>query len=449
MRRIFIISLACLGMMVSVVWAGSSITSPNHATQQGFVPTSTYLPIPSDFTYTFDTVQMTADPIVYDDQTVDGFTFTDFTYTTRYPLGLDFTVKITPPPDFTEDIVSVSLMYRFAAGSQGRARAQEIDDGRWQAVPYDTRGLAPWMTMDVVWRVAYGETGVAETTPVHVQYIDPTRTWSRIESEDVIVYWYDFPDEFGEVLADAFVSVRDRFIQGFGDLLPFKPTVIIFPPGDAMGEFQAGGQINPRTTGQANGETYSAVLRVRGLEIEDIRTECIWNEPRDLEWQMRYAASVATHEVAHLYQYAYGSRGPAWWIEGEATFFELEMGPVDERLRHLVTVLDQDLATLQGQGPSGQVGTPALDGCTHLGYDMGASFINWLVTTHGGYATHLKIVELTAANTILDQAIERATGVPFSELEYQWRQYLGLTTEAYVPPTLGYQPPPSPTPFGQ
>lgn len=449
MRRIVVISFACLAIMVSAVWASTGVSTSGQSAQQGFVPTSTYLPIPDDFSFTFDKIQLTADPIRFDDQMIDGFSFTDFTYITRYPMGLDFTVKITPPTDLAEDIVSVNLIYRFPAGTQGRVRAEEIDEGVWQAVPYDTRGLAPWMTLDVAWRIAFGEAGLVETTPITVQYIDPTRTWSRIESEDVIVYWYDFPDEFGKVLADAFVSVRDRFIQGFGGVLPFKPTVIIFPPGEDMGEFQSGGQINPRTTGQANGETYSAVLRVRGLEIEEIRQDCIWNEERSPEWQMRYAASVATHEVAHLYQYAYGSRGPAWWIEGEATFFELEMGPVDARLRHLVTVLGQDLTTLQGQGPSGQVGTPSLDGCTHLGYEMGASFINWLINTHGGYEAHKQIVELVSSNVILDEAVEAVIGISFPELENQWRQYIGLATEAFVPPTQAYQFPPTPTPFGQ
>lgn len=450
MRRVFIISLLCLVLMASVVLASSDLSGSPYPNQQGFMPTSTYFPIPADFSYTFDKVQMTDDPIVFEDQDIDGFIFTDFTYITRYPMGLDFTVKIAPPADLGENIVSVNLVYRFPAGTQGRVRAQKIDEEVWQAVPYDTRGLPPWMTMNVVWRVAYGETGVVETAPVSVPYIDPTRTWSRIESEDVIIYWFDFPDEFGEILAHAFVHVRDRFIQGFGSVLPFKPTVIIFPPGDSMGEFQSGGQINPRTTGQANNDTYSAVLRVRGLEIEDIRKDCIWNEERNLDWQMRFAASVATHEVAHLYQYAfYGARGPAWWTEGQATFFELEMGPVDERLRHLVTVLEQDLSTLQGMGPSGEVGTPAIDGCTHLGYEMGASFINWLINTHGGYVAHQEIVRLTRANTVLDQAIEIATGIPFAELENQWRQYIGLTTEAFVPPTQSYQFPPSPTPFGQ
>lgn len=452
MKRPFFIVLGSgllLVVLVIAVIAGSAVPGHRSLAQNELLPTSTFLPVPDDFTFSLEQVHMTDDPITFPDQEVDGFSFANSTYITRYPLGLDFTITITPPEDV--EILSVNLVYRFPAGSQGRVRAQNNPENEniWQAIPYDTRGLAPWMPMSIFWRVAYGETGVAETTPVDVIYIDHTREWWRAESEDVIVYWFDFPESLGQVVMEAFVHVRDRFRQGFGDLLPFKPTVIIFPPGDVMGEWQAGGQINPRTTGQANNETYSAVLRVRGLEIEELRKDCVWNEERDLDWQMRFAASVATHEVAHLYQYAFfNGIGPAWWIEGQATFFEIDMGPVDQRLRRLAG-LGEDLSTLQGSGPSGMVSTAASDGCTHLGYEMGASFINWLVNSYGGFDTHLRIVELMDSNTGLPEALEIATGVPFSELERQWRSYIGVAADPVVLPTQEYQFPPTQTPFGQ
>ncbi len=451
MKRFYLVTFCILILLlalVTVALAGNSAPDNRYGLYQNpLIPTATYFPISDDFTFTIERISMTDDPIIFDDQEIDGFNITDFTYVTRYPEGLDFTVNIIPPNEDVE-ILSVTLLYKFVSGTQGRAQATLNEDDQWQAIPFDTRGLAPWMVMDVRWRVSYGEEGVLETDPVTVQYVDPTREWWRAESEDVILYWFDFPEELGQVVVEAFVHVRDRFIQGFGDLLPFKPTVVIFPPGETLGEWQAGGQVNPRTTGQAQRDTYSATLRVRGLEIEDIRQDCIWNEERDLEWQMRFAASVATHEVAHLYQFAFGSRGPAWWIEGEATFFELELGSVDQRLQNLAAI-GEDLTTLQGGGPSGQVGTPAIDGCTHLGYDMGASFINWLVSTHGGFEAHRQIVDLLSSNTTLPNALEEVTGVDFLTLERQWREYIGVNPEPFIAPTQAFQFPPTVTPFGQ
>lgn len=437
-------------IVVSVVMAGS--LPSHHPTgsmwQGGFVPTPTYLPIDDDFTYTIEQIEADDSPIRFEDQEIEGFKITNFTYQTHYPFGLEFTATITLP-DNIQTIDSVNLVYRFPAGTGSRVRATPTgNENEWQAVAYETRGLAPWMTMDVYWRITYDNTETVESQPVPVQYADPSRSWWRAESEDVIVYWFDFPRDLGEVVVTAFAQVRGKYEDGFGGLLPFKPTVIIFPPGDAMGEFQGGGQINPRTTGQANSDTYSAVLRVRGLEIEEIRQDCVWNEDRDLAWQMRFAASVATHEVAHLYQYAfYGGRGPAWWIEGQATFFELDMGPVDQRLRRLAS-MGEDLATLQGIGPSGQVSTAASDGCTHLGYEMGASFINWFVAQYGIDA-HRQIVELNDRNIPLDDAVEMVSGSPFLDVERAWRAYIGLNPDPFIPPTSEYIFPASPTPFGQ
>lgn len=410
-------------------------------------PTPTYVPIPDDFSYTVETVRYTDEVVTFADQTIDGFSFTDFTYVTQYPRGLEFSVQIDMPEDI--DVASVNLIYRFPAGAQGRAQATYLEEeDRWVAVPYDRGGLAPWMTMDVFWRVAFGAEGVAQTEPINVQYTDPTREWFRMESDDVIAYWFDFSEELGTVVAEAFVAVRARYLEAFGEFLPFKPTVVIFPPGELLGEFRVGGQINPRTTGFAVSDSFAAVLRIRGLEIEELRQDCIWNEPRDEEWQMRFAASVATHEVGHLYQFEFGggAAGPTWWVEGQATYLELEMGPVEERLRALVAA-GEDLFTLQGTGPPGMVSMAASDGCTHLGYEMGAHFINYIVNRFGPEA-HATIVDNILLMS-LDEAIELATGVPLSQLERDWRAYLGANPEPNIIPTQPMMFPPTPTPFGQ
>lgn len=444
------ILLLVVGTIVPVIILSAMLfaagdASTGFAQSSGTVLTPTYVPIPDDFDFSVTRVRGSSDPIVFEDQEVDGFSVSNFTYTTRYPRGLEFSAQIDVPEDV--EIVSINVVHRFPANTGSRTRATERD-GVWTAIPFDTGGLPPWMSMDVWWRIAYGETGLVETQPVTVQYVDPTREWFRLESKDVIVYWFDMPEEFGEIVANAFVNVRGRYLEAFRDYLSFKPTVLIFPPGDSIAESRVNGQLNPRTTGFANNDTYAAVLRVRGLEIEAIRENCIWNEPRDLEWQMRFSASVATHEVAHLYQYEnYGAGGPAWWVEGHATYLELEMGPVEARLRNLVAE-GVDLWTFQGTGPSGLVGTPAIDGCTHLGYEQGAHFINYIVT-NSPPGTHAAIIDELRTFTPLAEAIENATGRSMLDWERNWRMYLGLDPEPNIIPTPTFSFPAAPTPFGQ
>ncbi|MBI5929352.1 MAG: hypothetical protein HY862_08595 [Chloroflexi bacterium] len=439
-------SLLFVLVVVAVGLLGGSALATGHP-QQPFLPTATFLPV-EDLEYSLETVAMTADPILFDDQTVEGYTFSSVTYVTKYPHGMQFTATITPPEGHA--ILGVNVMYESAGGGKGRAQADlTANPNEWQGIPFDRGGLPPWQKFKVWFRVSDDAGTSIETTPVEVVYIDPTREWHRIESQDVIAYWFDFPEQLGVEVVTALAQVRDKYEKGFGGLLPFKPIVVIFPPGDSIGEFEPGGIANPRTTGQASDDTQSVVLRVRGLEIEEIRKDCIWNEPRDLQWQMRFAASVATHEVAHLYQFQfYDGRGPAWWIEGDATFFETDSGPFDQRMRHLAE-MGVDLATLQDQGPSGMVGSPAQDGCTHLGYEMGTSFINWLVNTYGGYEVHRQIIELMDSNVSLPEALEQVTGITFLDLERQWRTYIGLNPEPVIIPTLEYQFPATSTPFGQ
>lgn len=444
MKRMVILTTAMLLLLVvSVVLASTAMPSPAATNQQNLLPTATYLPIDESFSFDFTRVNLSDDPILFDDQQVDGISVTDFSYVTRYPEGLAFTATITGT-----DFESVTLVYRFPNGNQGRVAATPTEKpDEWQAVAFDTRGLPPWMTLDVFWRINIGGE-LIETAPVNVEYIDHTREWYRVESEDAIVYWFDFSEELGAVVMEAFFHVRDRYLVGFGEL-EIKPRVVIFPPGDLMGEWQAGGQINPRTTGLLQSQSYASVLRIRGLEIEDIRKDCIWNEPRDEEWQMRYSASVATHEVAHLYQHAFfGGRGPTWWIEGSATFFELEMGPVDQRLRNLAA-MGEDIPTLQFGGPSGMVGLPAVDGCTHLGYEIGASFINYFVNNYGGYEALAEVIDLLSQAIGIEDAMEQVSGMSFAEMERQWRMYLGFDPDPYIMPTPAFQFPPTVTPFGQ
>lgn len=132
------------------------------------------------------------------------------------------------------------------------------------------------------------------------------------------------------------------------------------------------------------------------------------------------------HEVAHLYQNELGVGGPPWWVEGQATFFEtFPEYPVHERLSTLGE-LRGEFPSFQGTGPGGGPYTTAEDGCTHLIYDMGSSFMLWLADTHGGLDMYRMIVTEMAQGSSLEQALVSATGLTLLELENEWRAFLGF-----------------------
>lgn len=382
-----------------------------------------------DYTYTI--VGGVDSPETYPDQTVEGFTFTNLTYRSLYPGGLEFKATITPPEGV--EYSSVTLFYTFATGKQSRVAAQPGDNpNEWIAVPYEGRGLPPWHEVDAYWGVRGANDLSVNSEPLHAVYYDSSREWFRAESDDILVYWYDMPEDLGKVVIDAMASNRDKYLAGFGESLPYRPMAVIFPPGPYWNEYKGDSSVDDTqlgSTGTIIAEAGSTIQRVRTLEPAAVRKDCIWNpaEP-NLEFQMNQAASTTVHEVAHLYQQEVGVGGPGWWVEGQAMFFEtFDEYPVHERLSTLEDMMNRDFPTLQGDGPGGGPYTAAEDGCTHLMYDMGSSFMDWLVETRGGMDTYRAIVEEMKLGIPLADALETATGTPFVDLENEWRAFLGIT----------------------
>jgi len=386
--------------------------------------------IAQDGDYTFTIVGGKEEPQTYPDQAVDGFLFTNMAYRSLYPSGLEFKATIIPPEGAT--IERVILFYTFATGKGGRITARPGDTpNEWIAIPYEGGGLPPWHKIDAVWAVRTDQGGV-DSQPVHAVYYDTRREWYRAESEDILVYWYGMPEELGKVVLDALASNRERYLEGFGAPLPYRPMAVIFPPGPAWLEYRTDESFDDTQlgfTGTTIPEAGSTIQRVRTLEPAEIRKDCIWNpQTPTVAFQMNQAASTTAHEVAHLYQQELGVlRGPSWWVEGQAMFFEtFEEYPVHERLSTLAALRDGDFPSFQGEGPGGGALTAAEDGCTHLIYDMGSSFMNWLVDTYGGMDTYRAAVEEMRHGSDVPGALEAVTGQSFLDLENQWRAFLGI-----------------------
>jgi hypothetical protein len=387
-----------------------------------------------DYTYTI--VGGQDEPQTYADQTVDGFTFTHFTYRSLYPAGLEFKVTITPPPGV--EINQVKLFYTFSTGKGGRVNAEPGENpGEWIAVPYSAHGLPPWHEVDAYWGVRTQDGQSIDTEPVHAVYYDMTREWYRAESQDVIVYWYGMPTDLGRYVLDGMAQNRNKYEQGFGILLPFQPLAIVFPPGNDWNIWRSGAIDDTAygVSGTVIPEAASTIQRVRIFSETPKTKDCIWYDEADssVEGQMQFAAAVVSHEVAHTYQAEVGVAGPLWWLEGQAAFYEAYlMYSYHDRLRTLAELRGGDLPTLQGDGPGGASSIEA-DGCIKLAYDMGASFMYWLVDTYGGMDTYRAVVAQMEQNVSVAEALEIATGKPFLELENEWRAFLGLGP---VPPEV-------------
>lgn len=230
-----------------------------------------------------------------------------------------------------------------------------------------------------------------------------------------------------------------------------RPLVVIYPDLESFLEWRGpvGGE-SLTFVGTLRREWNGTVQRVPDQARLD--RECGGlNLERDYERVVRaLARSTVTHELTHFHQYAMAvDRGPAWWVEGQATFFEDSYGPYDsaERVARLAAM--GALPSLAHGDISTSTTIPGPDGCTHLGYDVGAAFLRFLRDNYGGYAAHGEINRLVARNVGVYEAIETVTGRAFEELEAEWRALLGAgPAPTPVPtPTFAFPSFPTPVPF--
>ena len=371
------------------------------------------------------------------------FTISETTFESHYPRGMTFTLKAASSGG---DITRATLFYQLRSGTRERANAEfDAQTESWVATAYESGGLPPWIDFDYTWLLTDSAGNTFESEPVYAIYADNTREWQHVETDEITLHWFGFSEdgEFGEMVSAAMTAMRDQFQAGWGRDLSFKPIVIFFPSGDVWDEYQSGGS-NSRAAGFTNNGWGYSLQRLADEQPPDFLMECIerwgYSTDRNMQWRLERGVATIVHELTHIHQSDFRVGGPSWWVEGQADYFAsltgLDSNP-DTRLANLLTVTS-DLPTLQGAGPSLAVGAMAPDSCNGLGYDMGNDFIQWLLESYGGLELHREIVEQMKTRDGLDVALERVTGVPFLELENQWRASWGL--EAVTPL-------PTPTPF--
>jgi len=371
------------------------------------------------------------------------FTVEEAAYESNYPRGLTFTLRAASTGG---DLTRATLFLTLRSGTRERANAEyDAEQGLWVARLYEGGGPPPWVDFSTTWLLTDAAGNTFETEPQPAGYADNTREWQHVETDEISLYWFGFSEdgEFGEMVREAMAAMHDKFAEGWGGNLDYKPVVVFFPDGDVWDEFVSGGN-NPGAAGFTNNGWGYSVQRLASETPADFLLECVqrWGYPmqRSMEWRLQRGVTTIAHEVTHIYQSAYRVGGPSWWTEGQADYFAGLTGldtPPDERLTTLLSVTN-DLPTIQGEGPSLALSVMAADSCNGLGYDIGNDFIGWLLDTYGGLETHRRIVEEMQTRDGLDVALERVTGVPFLELENQWRASWNLGPVAALP---------TPTPF--
>ncbi len=357
-------------------------------------------------------------------------------FASKYPHGFDFAVEASSTGGRLKS-ASVAWQYSPIARSRKRQLAT-VDAAAGTAKLTGARDDVPqWVRVDYYWILTDEAGNVYETPHQFAEYADNTRKWSRAESEDIVVFWQEgLPKETGQMVLDAMRQQREFYLKNFPVPLSYKPRAILYADDKPWLEWapffnvprSGGGRIVGQTS-DVWGGTVQVFYAPTGL--------------RDLTY------GTVLHEVAHLYQYEQrfgllsGTRLDTWFIEGNATYFELYQSR--DFLQRVRTMAEAGrLPTLQRGGPTlggGNVRDP---------YDIGFAFWTWLAETYGADAQR-KVWQQLIDGRRQNEALKAVTGLEFTAMEVAFRNWLGASNPVVptVEPTetLAYTFLPSPTPF--
>lgn len=344
------------------------------------------------------------DPVVEGDA---EWTVSDFFYESNYPEGFTASAKVESSAG---EIVNASFVWSLVIG-QRRNIAAEYDEETGVAtltwIPDEA--TPPWVAVNYRWVFEDEEGNLYYTQWIlGAEYEDNTREWARTESEDVIVFAEDgLPEETGDLVVAAMAEGRETYRIAWGELLRYKPRAILFSNRETWNEWQVG-VTNDRVIGTTRDDWGATVQVVSGNNVVD----------------MAYGTTL--HEVAHLYQGENVALGRDWFVEGNATFFELNQQNDYEQVVRNMAVNGALPPLLRGSGPATS-GTNARDG-----YNIGYTFFKWLVENYGLEAHH-ELMVLMRRGMVRNAAIEEVTGLTIDEVEREWRRWLGATGDAPTP----------------
>ncbi len=341
-------------------------------------------------------------------------------YEGEFPEGMTFTIS---PQSNAGKIVSARVVWSHAPGNNTRrSRGAEFDEksGNWVAHWDHTGGdVPPWVLVRYHWQLTdeYGNRYFTAEQDVVYADSDNASRWNSAESEEVVVYWIDLSDSYGQEVIRAMTEQRSFYEQAWGGLLPYRPRVILYGSSARFEYEQALG----RSAVAGNGIT-------TGTTSDDWGGTIQYAQFGDSADELAYGTVL--HEIAHLYQGEFAHLPVGWFVEGNAEFFSLHRSDYRTWAQN----------RLESDDPLSFAAGFSIRGRTFRdGYQLGATVFDYLVETYGLDA-HREVWDLVGANVTPFDAIEQVTGVPIERFEMDWRRWIGVDTPA---PTLA----PSPTPL--
>lgn len=279
--------------------------------------------------------------------------------------------------------------------------------------------VPPFIEIVYHWQLRDSSGATVTTEPVYTEYTDDSQNWQRLESEKVIILWYERPDSFGQQLFQSAQEAYDHVAEITGATTERPIRVVIY---NNQADFCS---FYPICEDWVGGQTFS------GITVQ-------WGT--DPDW---FIYDVVPHELAHVF---YGEifedtwvRVPTWFNEGIAVY--------NERSDH-----QREINMVKAAAESGELRPLAImtrgGGVSHgdvgLWYAVAYSLVAYISDAYGEETLGDLILTL-ASNVHFEEALVMTTGLDMAQLEMEWRDWLGYPIESvYTPipvptmPTVSY-----------
>ena len=280
---------------------------------------------------------------------------------------------------------------------------------------WETSGdtIPPFIEITYYWRIVDSSGNELVTTPVLAEYADHTHDWQSLGNEQVIVYWYDQPDDFGGALFEAAAEGYEHVAAITGVTTDRVARVVIYNNHTDFCAFYAPNSCQDWVGGQA----FAGITVQQGTNQDWLTYE------------------VVPHELAHvLYNEVFSDtwvRVPTWFNEGIAVYNERH-NHLDDMNLVVEAAADDELIPLRHMGTQA---SGLSHGDIHLWYSEAYSLVAFIADVYGQEKLGEVILTL-ADNHPMEETLQLVLGMDLIEFEMGWREWLGYPVDEIPTPMM-------------
>jgi hypothetical protein len=273
-------------------------------------------------------------------------------------------------------------------------------------------GLPPGAQVEYWWTAQDAAGKTAQTNRQTLSFDDNKHTWQSITNDPVTILWYNGDKNFAGALMTAAQDGLTRIENDTGAMPPPKVRIYIY---QSAQDLQSAQLFTPQWEGGVTFAGYGIIA--------------IGVPPA----QLSYGQTAVPHELTHwivegITFNAYGAGLPTWLDEGLATYGE---GPTSSQNKYYLNYAIQNNLLISVRSLSSPFS--AIPQQAYISYAEANSIATFLIQQYGKDKM-IQLLHVFQQGSLYDDALKQVYGFDQDGLDARWRQSLGGTATAYLPP---------------